>query len=68
MSPESYLLVVLGIELIASTQARQVLCHRATPQGAPLFFFFQLFFFKMKRPFANCDFHKNVLTMALSIL
>lgn len=44
MSPGSYLLVVLGIELIASTQARQALCHRATPQGAP-FFFFQLFFF-----------------------
>lgn len=43
MSPESYLLVVLGIELIASTQARQVLCHRATPQGAPLFFFSSFF-------------------------
>lgn len=48
MSPESYLLVVLGIELIASTQARQVLCHRATPQGAPLFFFFPAFFLNEK--------------------
>lgn len=45
MSPGSYLLVVLGIELIAFTQARQALCHRATPQGAPLFFFFFSSFF-----------------------